>query len=220
MIELAPNLHQLTFFPQHMINVYVLGDTLIDAARWQDAAAILKQARTRPLKRIAFTHAHPDHQGAAAEIGKALSIPLWCGTREADGVERGDLSGFVPSNALVKTLDRWWSGPAQRVERGLREGDTVGDFTVLDVPGHSPGHLAYWRERDRVLIAGDVLNGMHMVTTLPGLHEPPAAFTCDAAQNRASIRKLAALKPALICFGHGRPLRNREQLDAFVDQLT
>mgnify|MGYP002128813951 CR=1 FL=1 len=37
---------------------------------------------------------------------------------------------------------------------GLREGDEVAGFEVLDAPGHSPGHIALWREQDRTLIAG------------------------------------------------------------------
>jgi hypothetical protein len=44
-----------------------------------------------------------------------------------------------------------------QVSRTLREGDPVGGFEVLEVPGHSPGALAFWRERDRVLVCGDVL---------------------------------------------------------------
>jgi glyoxylase-like metal-dependent hydrolase (beta-lactamase superfamily II) len=42
------------------------------------------------------------------------------------------------------------------VSRKLREGDVVGPgIVVLDVPGQSPGHIAYWREVDRLLVAGD-----------------------------------------------------------------
>jgi len=48
---------------------------------------------------------------------------------------------------------------------------------VLEVPGHSRGHVAYWRESDRALILGDVLNGMNLITGIRGLQEPPAVFT-------------------------------------------
>ncbi len=46
---------------------------------------------------------------------------------------------------------------ARRVDRALAEGDEVAGFRVLDTPGHSPGHVAYWRESDGVLICGDVM---------------------------------------------------------------
>lgn len=103
--------------------------------------------------------------------------------------------------------------------RTLREGDAVGDFCVVETPGHAPGHLALWCERDGVLIAGDVLVDMHMLTTARGLHEPPAIFTADQRVNRLSIQKLAALRPQVICFGHGPVLRDPEPLLALAARL-
>lgn len=90
---------------------------------------------------------------------------------------------------------------------------------MLETPGHSRGHVAYWRESDRVLILGDVLNNMNVMTGIPGLHEPPAVFTPDPARNRSSARRLAALRPQLTCFGHGPPLRDPGRLADFVARL-
>ena len=64
--------------------------------------------------------------------------------------------------------------------------DEVAGFAVLDVPGHSAGHVAFWRESDRVLILGDVLANMDQYTGIPGLHEPKPALTPDPARNRES----------------------------------
>jgi glyoxylase-like metal-dependent hydrolase (beta-lactamase superfamily II) len=105
------------------------------------------------------------------------------------------------------------------VDRRLREGDEVAGFKVLDTPGHSLGHVAFWRESDRVLVLGDVLNGMNLLTSIPGLREPPGVFTPDPARNRESIRKIAALEPALVCFGHGPPLRDPRKLASFAASL-
>jgi glyoxylase-like metal-dependent hydrolase (beta-lactamase superfamily II) len=112
-------------------------------------------------------------------------------------------------------------GPPCPVARRLVEGDEVGGFRVLEVPGHSPGHLAYWRESDRVLILGDVLNGMNLITAMPGLHEPPKAFTPDPALNRRSARRLIELgiEPELVCFGHGPPLRDPRKFVEFIKRL-
>ena len=83
------------------------------------------------------------------------------------------------------------------MDRELREGDALdGGFVVLETPGHSPGHLSYWREDDRTLIAGDVLFGRHPITGRPGLHEPPARFTPDVARNREQIRRARGAAPA------------------------
>jgi glyoxylase-like metal-dependent hydrolase (beta-lactamase superfamily II) len=114
---------------------------------------------------------------------------------------------------------RFWTGPPHPVARALEEGDEVAGFTVLEVPGHSRGHVAYWRASDRVLILGDVLNGMNVRTGRRGLHEPPEIFTPDPRRNRQSARRLAALEPALVCFGHGPPLRDSRALREFVDRL-
>jgi hydroxyacylglutathione hydrolase len=97
--------------------------------------------------------------------------------------------------------------PAHPIARRLREGDTVGaGFSVLDVPGHSPGHIALWREADRTLIAGDVF------FNLPRLGPPPRSLTVDPDTNRASMLRLAELRPALVLFGHGPPLRDPDAL--------
>jgi glyoxylase-like metal-dependent hydrolase (beta-lactamase superfamily II) len=87
------------------------------------------------------------------------------------------------------------------------------------VPGHSPGHVAYWREADRVLVLGDVLNNMDVATGIRGLREPKGVFTPDPARNRESARRLAALEPALVCFGHGPPLRDTRKFVDFVAAL-
>jgi glyoxylase-like metal-dependent hydrolase (beta-lactamase superfamily II) len=101
----------------------------------------------------------------------------------------------------------------------LSEGDDVAGFTVLETPGHSAGHIALWRESDRVLIAGDVINTMNVNTMRPGLYEPKAYFTPDPVRNRASLRRLAAHRPALLCVGHGPPLRNPAEFAAFAATL-
>jgi glyoxylase-like metal-dependent hydrolase (beta-lactamase superfamily II) len=64
-----------------------------------------------------------------------------------------------------------------------------------------------------------VFFGLIMLTGMPGLHEPPEMFTPDPARNRESMRRLAALEPALVCFGHGPPLRDAARLSAFVSTL-
>ena len=106
------------------------------------------------------------------------------------------------------------------VARSLREGDDLGHgFVVLETPGHSDGHVAFWRESDRTLVAGDVFFNLHVLTTVPGLHEPPRILTRDPRRNRDSARRLAALEPELALFGHGPPLRDPAALKAFADAL-
>jgi glyoxylase-like metal-dependent hydrolase (beta-lactamase superfamily II) len=68
-------------------------------------------------------------------------------------------------------------------------------------------------------VIGDVAANLHIWTGIPGLCEPQVMFTPDPAQNRRSARRLAALEPALICFGHGPPLRDPRKFVEYVERL-
>jgi hydroxyacylglutathione hydrolase len=220
MRELADGLYMLRGFPPNAINVYVLDDVLIDAATRQGERRIMRQIRGRALSAHALTHAHPDHQGSSHAICERLQIPLWCGAGDVDAMQTpGAVANANPPSWQTFVQRRYWTGPPHPVARALAEGDEVAGFTVLETPGHSPGHVAYWRESDRALVMGDVLTNVNVMSGRTGLHEPLRAFTPDPQLNRASARRLAALEPALVCFGHGPPLRNSGQLQEFVAGL-
>lgn len=217
MKQLAPDLWMLSGFPPNAINVYLMGDVLIDAGTRHSGRRIFRQLEGHDVKLHALTHAHPDHQGASKEVCERLGIELWCGERDAGAMESGNLG--QKDYRLNRIIMKAWGGPPYRVARRLHEGDEVAGFKVLDVPGHSPGHVAYWRESDRVLIAGDVLNNMNVMTGIRGLHEPRVEFTNDPPLNRESARRLGALEPSLVVFGHGPPLRDTRKFTEFVNGL-
>jgi hydroxyacylglutathione hydrolase len=220
MRELAPGLHQFDGRPRNAINVYLIEDVLIDAGTRHARGRIMRQLAGRRLSAHALTHAHPDHQGASHAVCTELGIPLFCGEGDADAMEAEGGIGAQQKPGLINRLQqRFWTGPPHPVERRLREGDEVAGFAVLEVPGHSPGHVAYWRESDRVLILGDVLNNVDVRTGRTGLREPLEVFTPDPARNRESIRRLAALEPSLCVFGHGPPLRDPRALTSFAERL-
>ena len=220
MRELAPGVWQLSGRPRNAINVYLIEDVLIDAATRRAPKRILGQLQGRKVSAHALTHAHPDHQGASTAVCDALGIPYWVGATDVPLAE--DLDNMRASQTphpLNRLIMRYWCGPGRKVDRPLREGDEVAGFEVLDVPGHSPGHIAYWRESDGVLILGDVLNNMDVTTARTGLTEPKPYFTHDPAQNRASARKLGPLEPKLVLFGHGPPLTDTRKFVEFVERL-
>ncbi len=219
MEHIAQDLSCLPSTPAHSFNVYLMGDVLVDAGTRHARRRIMRELGGHVPSAHALTHGHADHQGASAALCDELGLELWCPAGDADAVETGDLRGGIPLNLVTRAQLRWWAGPAHPVARRLREGDEVGGFTVLDTPGHSPGHVSFWRAADRVLVAGDALFGRHPVTGRPGLHEPPDGFTLDPTANRAAIRRLAALEPAVVCFGHGPPLRDPAALPAFAAAL-
>src|SRR4051812_8481626 len=221
MEQLADGVFRLRGFPPNAINVYLAGDVVFDAATRQGTRRVLRQLRGKAIAAHALTHAHADHQGASSAICTTLRVPFWVGRGDVEAAEGGPevISRRQRPGPLNRFQKRFWTGPGHPVDRVLREGDAVGSFAVLDVPGHSPGHVAYWRESDRVLILGDVVNTMNLLTTRRGLREPPAVFTPDPVANRAAIRRLAELQPALVCAGHGPPWRDTEAFAAFADSL-
>jgi hydroxyacylglutathione hydrolase len=205
MRTLALDVQELRGVPPHALNVYVVGDVLVDAGTTGAHRRILRELAVRQMAAHVVTHAHPDHFGSSHAVCEQLGLPLWAGERDAEAVEAGS---FVPPPTRVGALlSHAPMPPGHPVARRLREGDTVGaGFSVLDVPGHSPGHIALWREADRTLIAGDVF------FNLPRLGAPPRSMTVDPDANRVSMRRLAELRPALVLFGHGPPLRDPERL--------
>lgn len=221
MKRLADDVEQLSAFPPHAVNAYFAGGVLFDAGIRSRARGILRQLAGRTVEAHALTHGHGDHQGSSARVCRALGVPLACGAAEADAVAAGDIARLMAPNPLAQFIGRNLAGPAVPVARRLVEGDEVGGFRVIDTPGHSPGHVAYWRERDRTLILGDVLTNMDVFTMIPGLHEPPGFFTVDPAWNRRSARRLLELgiEPALVCFGHGPPLRDPGRFVEFLRRL-
>lgn len=221
-ILIAPGVTQLALAPRQAINAYLIGSVLVDAGVRGSAPGLLAALSGRPLSAHVLTHAHADHQGASAAICAARGIPLWCGPAERALAESGQVTRAYPHPAdpVARFQQRYWAGPGWPVARTLAEGDLVEDFRVIETPGHAPGHLALWRERDGVLIAGDVLVNMDMRTTARGLHEPPQRFTADPRRNRESIRRLAALEPRVVCFGHGPALRDPAPLLALAARLA
>ena len=221
MKPMAPEVWQLPLLPRNGINAYLVGDVLVDTGIKQLAGTIARSLEGRAVSAIALTHAHGDHAGAMRQLSERWNVPIWCGAADREATETGRL-------VLAPTISRLRLGPVANavagfdgapVARSLAEGDSLGSgFTVLDTPGHSPGHVSFWRESDRTLICGDVFFHMHLLTTVPGLRQPPDLFTPDPAQNRASERRLAALEPSTVGFGHGPVLREgaAAQLRGFV----
>ena len=220
MKQVADGVWQLRGFPPDAINIYLVGDVLIDAGTRHAARRIFRQLKGRAVAAHALTHAHPDHLGSSDEVCGKLGIPYWVGEKDVPFAERPTLIGEAqPRHPFTRFGMRFFPGPGRNVDRPLREGDEVAGFTVLDVPGHSQGHVAFWRERDRVLILGDVINNMNIVTGVPGLHEPPWFVAADPEENRRSARQLAALEPRVMLFGHGRPLRDTKKFVDFIAEL-
>jgi len=211
MQQLADGVWQLDGFPRNAINVYILGDVLIDAGTVLDRRRVLSQAEKRTITAHALTHAHFDHYGSSRAVCDRFGVPMWVGALDVEMVEKGKMLG--PRGLVIP------AAPRCQVQRALSEGDQVAGFQVLNTPGHSPGHVSFWRESDRVLVCGDVIWGCNPFLNSGPPQEPFAFASPDPRRNRESARRLAELQPALVCFGHGPPLRDAQRFADIVAEL-
>jgi len=200
--ELAPGRHLTRGGPGRTLNVYLLGDVVVDAGLRWSRRRLARQFAGRRVAAHVLTHAHLDHAGCSAWLCRTLGVPLWCGAGDGAGISSGrvDSHGSPWVNRLQRTLAPVAAHP---VSRTLEDGELVGGFQVLEVPGHTPGALAFWRARDRVLLCGDVVANFGLHPSRPRLVLAPAALSSDDEQNRRSAARLAELRSRLACFGHG-----------------
>ncbi len=224
MQAIARDAYLLDAFFRYAINRYLVGSeregfVLIDAGTRWNARGILRQLCGRRVVAHALTHVHPDHQGASHAVCAALGIPLWCGERGVEDMERGTVQNQLPPHPIPQRLHRMWTGPPHPVARVLRHGDEIAGFRVLETPGHAPSHLSFWREADGVLICGDVIANHGSRGGDPRLSEPTPIYTPSPPRNRESARRLAALRPRVVCFGHGPPLFDTQIFIDFVKGL-
>ena len=203
-------------FPRRTMNVYLLRDgdgvVVFDAGIVQMTSAVAAAgAQLGGITRVVLGHAHPDHRGVAP----GLSVPVWChpadkADAEGDGgmhyfqLDQLDWQGRL---AFPRLLPYWDGGPVE-ITGTVEEGDEVAGFRVIHLPGHAPGLIGLWRESDRLALVSDCFYTLDPQTGRHGgPRVPHRAFNLDTEQARASIRKLAALRPATAWAGHADPLR-------------
>jgi glyoxylase-like metal-dependent hydrolase (beta-lactamase superfamily II) len=236
--ESAPGVYRLLLGKGPVsVNVYFVRSTdswvLVDTGLTSSAAEIREAAESlfgpdSSPTAILLTHYHPDHSGAAAELAQGWQCPVWLHPTEL-GMVDGDLPAFRERSF---PLDRWLILPVLNLiskkriaailsRRGLRQFTRVlsADGTVpglpgwkaVPTPGHTPGHTAFFRPDDSVLLSGDA------VTTRWGRARArlgrdgrpsgsPWVFTWNRAAARRAVATLAELKPRVIASGHGEPL--------------
>lgn len=194
-------------------------------------AAAAAAQRLGGLKRVVLGHAHADHRGTAPYLG----APVFCHPDEvADAESEAAIAPYFDLSQLPVAwvrriypfLLRRWDGGAVRIAGTVIEGDEVAGFQVLHFPGHAPGLIGLWRERDRVALVSDVvyLIDSARLKPLPAgeVSVPHPAWAWDHDKAKQAVRRLAALEPKLVCAGHGLPLRGddlRQTLERGAEKL-
>jgi glyoxylase-like metal-dependent hydrolase (beta-lactamase superfamily II) len=198
------------------------GLTLIDTLGDEHPFTILAAIRRigcsiSDLRRIWLTHAHFSHLAGLAALkeltGATVGSHRWeadiiAGERKAQRVPilpRRPLKAYYPFQfGLAFGLSKGDHNPC-KVDRFLtdRYRSKGGRLNVLHIPGHTPGHLAFWTEEEdggRVLLSGDA------IVTWPYFAGGWDSFTLNKRQQRESLRKMARLAPNAVGVGHGEPI--------------
>ena len=174
---------------------------------------------------IILTHGHFDHVGALKDLADEWDVPVYAHELERpylDGTAAyppGDPS--VGGGLMASTAGLLPTGPvnvASRLQTLPGDGSVpdLPGWTWVHTPGHSPGHVSFWRESDRAMIVGDAFvttaaeSAYATAVQSPEMHGPPRYFTVDWVKSRASVETLAALRPDLVVTGHGRAMRGPE----------
>ena len=230
-------------------NVYVLTDgneaVLIDTGLKQDRSALLAGlqqigiAETQ-VTAVLLTHAHCDHAGNVAYFtrtsgGKAklsvhrLEAPYIVFPRQPY-TPKGFGKLLRPFTSLCLAVGEYLF-PVERCSvEVLLEQDTMveapgGALRVIACPGHTPGHVAYFRERDGLLFTGDAILTIkpHLIPALRAfdLSLSLPLFSSNFQQAKASALHLTTLTPTSLLSGHGRPIveNTSERLAAWIKTL-
>jgi glyoxylase-like metal-dependent hydrolase (beta-lactamase superfamily II) len=239
--EIAPG---VAYTSAGIANLYLVGESasrfiLVDAGMHGYAENIRKAVENRfgsvaaPLY-IALTHGHFDHAGSAAALAKHWRIPIYAHRMELPYIT--GKSNYPPPDPTVggamSLLGRFFPNRKVNLNGMVRPlGDTLPgmeEWQVLFTPGHTPGHVSFFRRSDRTLLAGDAFTTVDldsfgsMATKKEEVSRPPAFFTCDWQKAHESVERLADLAPRVLAPGHGIPMSGpeaEEELRALVEQF-
>ena len=207
------------------------------AGKIRAAAEEIYGAGARP-EAVILTHGHYDHVGGLTSLLDHWNVLVY-----AHPLERPYLQGEVaypPPDPTVggamAFLGRFVPSAILKTDVGnrLRALPESGNLPFMPswewifTPGHTPGHVSFFRRSDKTLIAGDAIITVNvdswadLLTQKPKLYRPPTYYTCDWSAARNSAATLAGLTPTTVATGHGTPMSGPDiaaSLRAFVENF-
>jgi glyoxylase-like metal-dependent hydrolase (beta-lactamase superfamily II) len=183
---------------------------------------------------ILLTHGHPDHAGSAAALADYWNVPIYAHPLEMPYLTGRSqypppdptVGGFLAMMSRFVILSPCNLGDRVRELTSSLEDLGMDGWQWHHTPGHSPGHVSFFRRKDGTLLAGDALTTVNLdsffatLMTHRQVWRPPTPTTANWIEARESIQLLAELQPVTIASGHGLPVRGDKAVVQLADLAT
>lgn len=241
-MEVLPDLYSHTI---QIVNIMLVGNptsgdfVLVDAGMPGSSEEIISVVEERfgegrKPKAIILTHGHFDHVGAIIELVEKWKVPVYAHELEIPFLT-GQMSYPEPDATVEGGMVAKMSPlfPNEPIDLGSHVKPLPTDGSVpfltgfkwIHTPGHSPGHVSFFRDSDRALIVGDAFVTVKqeylykVLTQELEISGPPRYLTTDWKAAKESVMKLKDLNSAVAVTGHGLPLTG-ELLTESLDKLV
>ncbi len=204
-MEIVKDVHQIDGV---MANVYLIvnGDklTLIDTGFFRSAGKIEDYIKKlgfnlSAVSTIIITHYHIDHTGNAKKLKDETGAKVAVHEADADFVTHKK-SPPKPKSLLSRAAGVVKAAPVEP-DILLKEGDMIEGLQVIHVPGHTPGSIALFDAKRKVLFAGDAI--FYGDGEVEG---PDEKFAGDLELAKESLSKLTRFDFDVLLSGHKEPL--------------
>ncbi len=200
------------------LNIFLILEdeiTIIDTGMRGSAPAIVRAIKKlgrsiEEVSLILITHNHLDHIGGLKWLRMLAPAKIAVHRDDINLRQRG-----LPYKGLLNVVMKAPFMPAlwpsmyiteKDVDIVLKGGEILeplGGLEVIHTPGHTPGGICLFSPARKILFAGDTISHRGRDFFIPlGL------VNSDNAQLRQSVKKLAQLNFDILCYGHGRPLKD------------
>lgn len=232
------------YYTDQIANFILVGESsdewvLIDAGLPKGAEAIRTAVierfgeKTKP-KAIILTHGHFDHVGGLVDVLEEWQVPVYAHELEVpyltgeesypepDTTVEGGLLAKISAIYPNEPID---IGPYLKTLPDDHQVPEMSGWKWIHTPGHSPGHVSFFRESDGLLLAGDAFTTVRqdsfykVMMQDAEINGPPRYLTTDWEAAWESVKKLHQLHPQLAITGHG-PAMEGEDLKEGLENLV
>lgn len=185
---------------------------LIDTGKREFINQVIEACKAYHIKLIVLTHAHFDHAENAAQISKALGVPIGMNEKDCNLIKSNTNQSLAAETLLGKivlsaSLKAFSKRTMQEFKPNvlLNDGDSLADYgihaSIIALSGHTEGSIGIDVD-NKHLIVGDALMNMFYPTVSMLFHNKNDMLE--------SAGKISRLGDRIIYFGHGKPVFNRQ----------